>query len=300
MNDTPLFETALARLNKSLSPLPDKPEESAETTLRALWHAAAGLPKSAELAGAAELPPLDLKQQALFETLLDRRLSGTPLAHITRRQRFMELELLAGPEALIPRKETELLARTAIELLGALNRESPCVVDVCTGSGNVAIAIAATLRDARVHAADLGAEAAALARRNAAHVGVRLDVRSGDLLAPFDTDEFHGAVDVLTCNPPYIASTKVEHMPDEISQHEPRLAFDGGPFGVSVLMRLLSEAPRFLRPGGWLVFEVGLGQGASVARMLSKMSDYENTRAVADAQGAVRVIAVQRTGSASK
>ncbi len=296
MNDTPLFETALARLSKSLLLLPDKPEESAETTLRALWHVAAGQPLSVEAAAEAELPPLNLKQQAKFEALLDLRLSGTPLAHITQRQRFLGLELLAGPEALIPRKETELLARTAIELLREFGGPAPCVIDVCTGSGNVAVAIAKSIGAARVHAADLGPDAAALARRNAEHLQVQIDVRAGDLLAPFESDAFYGAVDLLTCNPPYIASTKVDRMPDEIARHEPRMAFDGGPFGVSILMRLLQEAPRYLRAGGWLVFEVGLGQGPAVARMLGKVSEFSNTRSIADAQGAIRVITVQRVG----
>jgi release factor glutamine methyltransferase len=166
------------------------------------------------------------------------------------------------------------------------------VVDVCTGSGNVALAIAQAVANARVSGADLDEQAVFLARRNAAHLGLdaRVHFECGDLLAPFDTPEFRGRVDVLTCNPPYISSAKVSQMADEISAHEPRLAFDGGPLGVSILMRLLDEAPSLLRDGGWLVFEVGAGQGPALARRLEKHPSYDSVHALSDEGGTVRAV----------
>jgi release factor glutamine methyltransferase len=289
------FGDLLARVRDHLRTLPDKPEETPEATLRALWHAALGEPKSTELAGESPLPPLAETHYRQLDSLLERRFAGVPLAHLTGRQRFLGIEMLAGPEALIPRKETELLAKTAIDLLAAC--VGPVrVLDVCTGSGNVALAIASRVPGARVYACDLSPEALGLARRNAQFVGIAhaLDFRAGDLLAPFDAPEFHGSVDLVSCNPPYIASANVERMPEEISRHEPRLAFDGGPFGVGVLMRLMREAPRFLRPSGWLVCEVGLGQAQSVTRMLEKHPDYTDLRSVADHNGAGRVVAARR------
>jgi release factor glutamine methyltransferase len=117
----------------------------------------------------------------------------------------------------------------------------------------------------------------------------RTEFRAGDLLAPFDTSDFHGSIDLLTCNPPYISSAKVDQMHGEIARHEPHLAFDGGPFGVAILMRLLQDAPRFLRPGAWLGFEVGLGQGPAMAKRLEK-SGCAQVKSLTDGAGAIRAL----------
>jgi release factor glutamine methyltransferase len=189
------------------------------------------------------------------------------------------------------------LGGAAIAAAQSVAREQSSVlaVDVCTGSGNIALAIAKQVATARVHGADLSEDAVALAGRNAAHLQLaqRVQFAAGDLLEPFDNTDFLGKVDVLTCNPPYITSAKVEHMAGEISAHEPRLAFDGGPFGVAILMRLLQEAPRFVRPGGWLLFEVGLGQGPALIKRLEKNAAFHSVAPILDEQGAVRAISVR-------
>ncbi len=295
MSDSRLYQECYTRLSAELRTLPDHPEETCASTLRALWQTAAGAPMSAELALTCASPDLNSQQEGALRDLIARRLAGTPLAHLTSRQRFMAMEMLAGPEALVPRKETELLARAAITLCtqsGELN-----VLDVCTGSGNVALAIAHHVAAAQVYAADLSETAVDLARRNAAHLGLsaRAEFRAGDLLAPFDSAEFHGRVDVLTCNPPYINSAKVSQMAPEIAVHEPHLAFDGGPFGIAILMRLLDAAPRFVRPGGWLVFEVGLGQGPALMKRLQNTPAFGALRNVQDTAGAIRAILAQRS-----
>jgi len=291
MNST--FADLRDRLAAGFAPLPDKPEETPDASLRALWHAAAGHPKSVVAAAAGELPPLDESGLSRLHALIDRRLEGVPLAHLTGRQHFAGMEMLAGAGALVPRRETELLAQAAI----ALAREvaAPLVVDVCTGCGNVALALAQHVVDARVFGADLSEDALALARQNADWLGLadRVEFRAGDLLAPFDSDEFLGQVDVLTCNPPYISSGKVGQMAAEIAGHEPRLAFDGGPLGVTILMRLVQEAPRYVRSGGWLAFEVGLGQGPALVRRLKGTPAYREVREIADENGAVRAILVR-------
>ncbi len=309
MSDAALYENLKNQLAAQLQFLPDKPEETLDSTAHALWHAAAGAPVSAELALQMPLEILDAKQQQRLRELTQQRLDGIPLSHITGRQHFMGLEMLATPQALVPRRETELLARTAIDLaqqmveaarqLGAQKTgEQPphvTVIDVCTGSGNVALAIAQHVANARVYAADLSEDAVALALRNAVHLGLtaRAEFRASDLLAAFDTPEFLGKIDLLTCNPPYISSSKVEQMHSEISAHEPHLAFDGGPFGVAILMRLLQEAPRFVRSGGWLAFEVGLGQGPAMLKRMEKNSAFAEARALRDAAGDVRAIAAR-------
>ncbi len=288
-----------ARLADGVQFLPDKPEETPASTLRALWMTAWGEPVSAEAATGVTPPVLDAVQAGRLDELIQRRIDGEPLAHITQRQQFMGLDLHAGPEALIPRKETEILARCVVDLLRDMETDghAPLVIDVCTGAGNLPVAYAAHSERALIHAADLCDKAAGLARRNVESLAFhdRIDVRVGDLLAPFEPERFHGKVDVLSCNPPYISSGKVKAMDTEIASHEPSLAFDGGPFGISILQKLILEGPDYLRSGGWLVFEVGLGQGEIMARRLGKDERFSRVETHADEAGAVRVIAAQRS-----
>lgn len=293
---TPAFAERRDRLRSSLLTLPDKPEETAESTLRALWCCAAGRPVSTARAAGEPLPALDADGLAELDALIERRLQGVPLAHLTGRQNFLGIDLIVGPEALLPRRETELLARTAIaaaeEVVAA--RGSALVADACTGSGNVALAIAGRVPRAHVIGADLSAEAVALARRNAVHLDLqgRAEFACGDLLDPFA--DLAGRIDVLTCNPPYISSPKVPQMATEIAEYEPAMAFDGGPFGVSILMRLLAGAPRLLAPGGMLAFEVGHGQGPGLLRRLTASASYGEPTGVEDDDGTVRVVVARR------
>jgi len=298
------FAERLALLRSAMQTLPDKPEETPEATLRALWYLAVGRPMSAEVAShlsAEALPVLDTAQDAQLAALIAQRLTGIPLAHLTGRQTFMGLEMLAGPQALIPRRETELLARAALAHLREM--ASPRVIDVCTGSGNLALAMAQGMPTARVWGADLSPEAVALAEANARRLGLsdRVQWRCGDLLAPFDGGTHHadaadflGHTDLLLCNPPYISSGKLGSMPAEIVQHEPSLAFDGGPFGIRILQRLMKDAPRFLRSGGWLGLEVGLGQGPAVQQWLARTGQFALPQAVLDDHGQVRSLLAQR------
>jgi release factor glutamine methyltransferase len=290
--DQSLYNRLLERLECDLVLLPDKPEESAETTLAALWWTAAGSPLSAEKAAQQPIEDLDTRQQERLVSLVDQRLSGTPLAHITGRQQFMGVELLAGPEALIPRKETEILGRTASELLKKINnKDDLIVVDVCTGAGNLAVSLALQSPTCKVFASDLSGDAVSLARKNITfhHLEDRVKVFTGDLLDPFVSENFYGKIDLLICNPPYISSAKVSDMEGEISGHEPALAFDGGSFGIKILHRLIKEAPRYIKKGGWLVFEVGLGQGTMMMKRMKKFS-YTRITPIPDANGRVRVI----------
>ena len=295
------FERELA-LN--LQTLPDKPEETVASTLAALWHTAAGRPFSVQRASQEALPLLDAAGIDRLRALIHRRIEGTPLAHLTGRQQFMGLEMIASAEALIPRRETELLGRAALDRLHAIVREQgdARVIDVCTGSGNLALALAWHEPRAHVWGADLSDEAIALARRNVAHLQLadRVTFRSGDLLAPFDAPEFHGRIDLLVCNPPYISSGKVDGMEREIIGHEPRMAFDGGPLGIRILQRLINAAPRFLRQGGWLVFEVGLGQGRGIRRRLELHGGYCDLDDIVDQNDQVRAISARiRPGDGS-
>ncbi len=294
----PQFLERLGRLKTALHTLPDKPEETPESALRALWCRAAGLQLSVQAAQVHAPPTLDAAGLERLDALIARRLSGEPLAYLLERQRFMGLDLLARPCALIPRRETEMLGEAARDLLleAADTLEQPCCIDVCCGSGNLALAMAGAVASARVHGADLSAQALELARENASLLGLDARVRwhEGDLLAPFEGPDWAGSVDVLISAPPYISSARLESMPREIIGFEPAMAFDGGAFGVGILMRLLRQAPALLRPGGWLCVEVGLGQGSAMLQLAGRDRRYDQVRPVRDAQGNERVLLARR------
>jgi release factor glutamine methyltransferase len=290
----PSYCALLAEVERFWTPLPDKPEETPAGVLCALWHTACGEPVCVGRARHSALPDLDAAALERLRRLIERKRAGVPLAHLTGRQSFMGLEFLAGPGALIPRRETEILGRAALaKIRWIAERDSQAVVlDICTGSGNLALAYAHYEPRARVYASDLSPEAIELAGRNAAHLGLdgRADFRIGDLLEPFETADFLGGCDFLSCNPPYISSAKLKSLHPEISLFEPQAAFNGGVYGVTILTKLVREAPRFLKPGGWLGFEVGAGQGPMLARQLAKNPLFSVVERFADDAGEVRAI----------
>ena len=298
MEPIPGYEARLRRMREALRTLPDKPEESPESALHALWCLAAGHRFSVQEAAGHEAPPLDEAQLRELDSLIERRICGEPLAYLLQRQRFMGLELLAGPQALIPRHETEMLGWAALELLRGLAADgsAPCCIDVCCGSGNLALALAHAEPAARVQAADLSGAAVELARANARGLGLesRVELHLGDLLEPFDAAHWQGSVDIIVSAPPYISSARLEGMPHEIIGFEPAMAFDGGAFGVGILMRLLRQAPRLLRAGGWLCVEVGQGQGPAMLQLAQRDPAYDEVRSIVDDQGHPRVLLARR------
>lgn len=286
------FETRLAHISRCIQTLPDKPEETPESTLRALWMKAAGSPMSAGRSLTESLPVLESQEHKTLDRLIQQRLEGVPLGHLTGRQMFMGLELTVSHDALLPRRETEILGEAAITVIrGLRGRElGPLVIDTCCGCGNVALAVASSNPEAQVVGIDLSPEAVELAQLNAERLGLtnQVEFRVGDLLAP--AEDLAGEVDLITCNPPYISSANVPTMDDEIASHEPAMAFDGGPFGVKILRRLVKEAPAFLRSHGFLGFEVGLGQGEPMSDRLEKLRPYSTVDSFRDSAGAIRAI----------
>jgi release factor glutamine methyltransferase len=295
----PAYEDLLEEVRGFFQAQPDKPEETPDSVLRALWFHAAGKPTSISRINGSALPALDDTGMAALAGAIALKRDGVPLAHITGREEFLGLELLAGPDALIPRKETEILGRAAIAKLQEKSRTQKdlLVIDVCTGCGNLALAYAHHEPKARVYAADLSEQAVELARRNARFTGLseRVTFAAGDLFAPFqDNAELIGGCDLVSCNPPYITSARVPRMGQEISAHEPRLAFDGGAMGVTILTRLFAEAPKFLKPGGVLCFEMGFGQGPVLEGRLRRQPWVQNIEAHRDSSGAIRALVATR------
>lgn len=292
----PEYHALLEEVRGFFEPHSDKPEETPETVLKSLWMRAAGEPASVSAVNGHPLPSLQAAQMQELRILLARKREGAPLAHLTGRQSFMGLELLAGPEALIPRRETEIVGRAALAFLASLPDPELLVIDVCTGSGNLALALARHEPRARVVAADISPEAVALARRNAGFTGLahRVEFHVGDLFAPLERLGLEGKAALVCCNPPYITSAKVPKLEVEISAHEPALAFDGGALGLSILSRLFDEGPALLRPGGALCVEIGLGQGPVLEARLRRRPWAARVQAHRDAGGAIRALQVVR------
>jgi release factor glutamine methyltransferase len=203
--------------------------------------------------------------------------------------RFMNVELLVERGVLIPRAETELLGATALELMPVSAR----IIDMCCGSGNLGCALASRAPKSRVWASDLTDACVSLARRNAvfAQVQERVVVAQGDLFAGLNGLGLEGTIDLVVCNPPYISQAKLAGERAVLLENEPREAFDGGPYGLSIHQRVVREALPFLKPGGSLLFEIGLGQERQVKMLFDRTRAYEDIRMVANAAGEVRVVA---------
>ncbi|WP_083203735.1 N5-glutamine methyltransferase family protein [Ensifer adhaerens] len=207
----------------------------------------------------------------------------------------MGVELELAPDVLVPREETELLGRKAVSIL-ADGPSAPIIIDMCCGSGNLALGIANDVPSARVWGADLTDSTVALARRNVDRLGTgaRVSIRQGDLFAAFEGDNLEGAVDMIVCNPPYISTGRLEGDRAHLLESEPREAFDGGPYGISIHQRLIRDALVFLKPGGWLLFEFGEGQDRQAAALLSRIKTYEPVTFATDRDGKPRVAIVRK------
>lgn len=204
-----------------------------------------------------------------FWALVERRVRREPLQHITGWVSFAGIELKSDGRALVPRPETELLAVAATGLLRESARLSAMpVVDLCTGSGAIALAIVAAMPGAEVWATDLSAEALALAGDNCAALGVATELAQGDL---FDAlpDGLCGRVGLVCANPPYIAEAELEQLPPEVRDHDPRVALDGGADGMSCIRRIAGALAEWLAPGGQALIEVGDGQWRRAASLFS-------------------------------
>jgi release factor glutamine methyltransferase len=300
MECTTIYDEALETLEASWHSLPDKPEESPLSTLRALWFHAAGQAKSVSRACEGELPDLTENQEGFLAEMIKQRIKGTPLAYITGRQEFMGIEFISNPAAMIPRKETEILGIAVKQVVKELIHERGKVeiLDLCTGSGNLALFLGSEFQDCKVVGVDLSADAVNLARENARFLGLsdRCEFFQGDLFQPFIGAVPAREFDVVICNPPYISSAYVKKMPAEISNYEPELAFDGGPFGLVIPWRLVKEAPSFLKPCSWLCFEVGLGQGSRFYSSVKKNPAYQSVQAHLDSQGEIRALTARTSG----
>jgi release factor glutamine methyltransferase len=213
-----------------------------------------------------------------LESMLSRRLTGEPLAWITGRTTFADQEILVAPGVYVPRWATEALARRAVELLPG----DGTAVDLCTGSGAVAKVLAVARPDARVVAGDVDARAVASAVANG------VEARQGDLFDAVPAD-LAGSVDVVVAVAPYVPTDALALLARDTLTFESRRSYDGGPDGTDVLRRVVAGGPRYLRPGGWLLLELGGGQAESLAPHL-RSAGFVDVVTRVDEEGDVRAV----------
>jgi release factor glutamine methyltransferase len=210
---------------------------------------------------------VDAEATARFRTLVDRRAAHEPVQHLLGYEEFRGLRIAVTPDVLIPRQETESLVERALELLA--DRAGALVADIGTGSGAIACALGAARPDLEVLAVDQSLGALAVASDNVRSLGLASRVRllAGDLFGPLAS--LAGSLDMVIANPPYVPTELIATLPEEVARFEPHLALDGGPDGMRVLRRIIAQAPRFLRPGAWLLMEIGEEQAGPLASLMA-------------------------------
>ncbi len=207
---------------------------------------------------------LTTEQFLALEEHLRRREAREPVQHILGTAEFYGREFRVNRHVLVPRPETELLAEWTLQTLAASSVEAPCLLDFGTGSGCLAITLALEQSTASVHAVDISAEALAVAKVNASALKAPVTFHLGDGFAALPGGlQFDGIVS----NPPYIPSREIAGLDPEVRDHDPLLALDGGAEGLEFYRRLATEAPAWLKPGGWLALEFGDGQAADLLRI---------------------------------
>ena len=225
-----------------------------------------------------------------YRRLIQRRLSGEPLAYIVGRKEFWSLSLRVERGIIIPRPETELLVEKTLELAA---RGRPTIVDIGTGSGNIALALAKELPDARIIATDVSVKALRVAGLNAQEHGLEnVTFVRGSLFSALDGLGLKGKCDFIICNPPYVSASDWDSMPREVRDHEPRRAFLGGRTGLEFIRRLVKGSPAYLKPRAYLLFEVGYGQAERALSLFD--SGWVETESFADLGGISRVIKARK------
>lgn len=234
---------------------------------------------------------LGLGQSARVALALQRRFCGEPIQYILGKTEFMGLKFKVNKDVFIPRPDTEVLVETAVKIAQGCRLEARGIgiLDLCTGSGCIAVSLAKLLTNVKMAATDISQEAINIARENARfhHVEDRIKFIKSDLFAAFSLKPI--AFSLIVSNPPYIAAKDIEGLGPEI-RHEPVIALDGGEDGLDFYRRLIIEAPDYLKVGGFLIMEIGFGQSSSIQDILNNSKKFEIIEAVKDYSDIERVV----------
>jgi release factor glutamine methyltransferase len=288
--------------------------QSAQLDAAYLMEAASGIPRWRFILDPEQPIPSD--RSGLLELMVSRREAGEPVAYILGVKEFWSLPLAVSQDVLIPRPDTETLVETALEKVqraacsvqrGSTLQPSPyslqpalTIVDLGTGCGAIALALAVELPHALIYAIDRSAGACRMARRNIEALRLTSRVRcvQGDLLEPLRMIDAGGGCDLIVSNPPYIPSGSCAVLSAEITAYEPLEAIDGGPDGLHYYRRIIEEAPAYLRDGGWLILEVGDDQAPAVMELIRKREGFGPSEVRQDVAGRDRVVCAPRRGRA--
>ena len=271
-------------LERAAKALADAGIESARLDAELLMAVASGLERIQVMTGAVEFTQDVLSR---YQELVARRAGREPLAYIAGRREFFSLDLEVNPAVLIPRPETEVLVAAALEMMA--ERPRGAVLDLGTGSGAIAIALAANLPHAQVVATDISERALEMAQRNAKRLGTYdvIEFRQGDCWEAIATSGYR--FDLVVSNPPYIEDGELNGLQPEVAKFEPRLALAGGADGLDFYRKICAGVREFLKPGGELMVEIGERQADSVVR-LCRLAGCVETAVINDLAGCNRMV----------
>ena len=226
---------------------------------------------------------------AKFSACVERRGRREPLQYITGEVEFRGLLFHVSREVLIPRPETELLVD---EVVKSVSKKGATVLDLCTGSGCIAVCIAKELNDCRVYAVDISDGALAVARENAIRyaAGERITFLSGDLFDAIDPLNLKGKFDIIVSNPPYVSAEEMEVLQPEVKNYEPASALYGGEDGLDFYRRIIHESPYYMAAGGYLVMEVGYRQAWRIKSLLEEEKVFGKIAVIKDLNGIDRIV----------
>lgn len=237
---------------------------------------------------------IDDQGQRSFERSIERRKLREPLQYITGAQEFWGLPFRVTPDVLIPRPETEFVVEAALKAVSGIS--TPVIVDLCAGSGCIAISIAKELPKARIFATDRSDRAVHVAQENARlnSVAGRIRFLEGDLFGPLEEMDLRDRIDCVVTNPPYVRSGDLSTLQPEVKDFEPEMALVAGPEGTEIAERIIRQAPEYLRPGAPLIMEMGIGQAAALRKIIEDTHLFGPVEIVKDLAGIERVLVAHK------
>ncbi len=229
---------------------------------------------------------IDKQQQWQYFVNIEKLTKGIPLQHITHRQEFMKMDFFVDENVLIPRPDTEILVEEVIKIAQKYN--SPRILDLCTGSGAIAISLKKFEPNADITAVDISEKALEIAQKNAEKLEAKINFVKSDLFDKLDNKKF----DIIVSNPPYIRKDEIKKLSEEV-QKEPKIALDGGEDGLDFYRIITEQAINYLKTGSFLCFEIGYNQKNDVIKIIEDKQNYKNTYCKKDLYGNDRIIITQ-------
>lgn len=229
---------------------------------------------------------IDKQQQWQYFVNIEKLTKGIPLQHITHRQEFMKMDFFVDENVLIPRPDTEILVEEVIKIAQKYN--SPRILDLCTGSGAIAISLKKFVSNADITAVDISEKALEIAQKNAEKLEAKINFVKSNLFDKLDNKKF----DIIVSNPPYIRKDEIKKLSEEV-QKEPKIALDGGEDGLDFYRIIAEQAINYLKTGSFLCFEIGYNQKNDVIKIIEDEQNYKNTYCKKDLYGNDRIIITQ-------